>query len=127
MEEEDARDRSFKMRKRLFKTSSRLPQAAWQRLLTYSEGFYRRVSSLRISRCWRRKILQLAKRDIGEEGYCWERTNVHEEESDRLCVFKACGTTMHHARACSWGAPQRAVGARAQGVVWPDAGPLDGV
>ena len=35
------------------------------------------------------------KRDIGDEGYCWERTKVHEEESDRLCVCQACGTTMH--------------------------------
>ncbi len=37
----------------------------------------------------------MTKRDIGEEGYCWERTKVHEEESDRFCVFKACVTTIH--------------------------------
>ena len=37
----------------------------------------------------------MAKSDIGEEGYCWERTKVHEEESDTLCVFKVYGTTIH--------------------------------
>ena len=95
MEAEDARDWSFKMQKRLFKVSSRLPQTALHRLLLYSECFGRRHSSLRVSMCWRRRSLQLAKSDIGEEGYCWERTTVQEEESDRLCVFKACGTTMH--------------------------------
>ena len=39
----------------------------------------------------------MAKRDIGEEGYRRRGIllGVHEEESDRLCVCQACGTTMH--------------------------------
>ena len=64
----------------------------------------------------------MAKRDIGEEGYYWERTKVQEEESDRLCVFKLW---LDHARASSRGAAKRAAGARARGVVWPGAGLLD--
>jgi hypothetical protein len=95
MEAKDARDWSFKMQKKLFKASSRLLQTVFHRLLVYTECFGRRHSSVRVIMCWRRRSLQLAKSDIGEEGYFWERTTVQEEESDRLCVFKACDTTIH--------------------------------
>ena len=70
----------------------------------------------------------MAKRDIGEEGYrrrgilLGAHKGARGRERQALCLP---GMRHDQARASSRGAPQRAVGARARGVVWPDVGLLD--
>jgi hypothetical protein len=70
MEEEDTRDRSFKMRRRLFKTSSRMPQArtmlhcngCWYAVNVWDDGATGRSGDLDALRRY------TGTRDSGEKG-----------------------------------------------------------